>query len=713
MKKRVLTCLLACVTAFSFVGTSCDMPLLSKEEEKQIVWDNYEERTESYVSDLYYYKIPEVRDNKGNEYEVFVEVTDSNGEKVDSFGGFFQIEKAEEYKVTYTIDDGEKIYTKTTIVAGIEKAKYELTDSELVFGLNETVNLEGKVVATTDGEMTYSVKKDGEKVALTDNTFVTAEEGIYAVEVSIPKQPSYSFNIFAVDEKEIPYAKGLILDGTDKQDFVVGETFEDFTTEVTFDESVKYDSQSNGSYKIVAKTPKMMEVPITDKEGNVTGMENKRAVAEHRTVTFSIKPPYDSNYYKTLEKYGYEYVAIRYRLDELNYDGTARFNYISGAGANEMLIYYDGEEVVRKSETHPDPDKKPNPSYTFWQSELDRTPRGGWAEMLLDIKKFTSYYEGGETPIFQFLVNKYSSLDITMYIDNIYAVKGEAISSSDMKIVEKGAEVDLSELSADTGLAEPISTITFDNEFLTVTDGKLKVENYGLYSIAITDRQMYGSVKQDIIANGSIVSYSPTNFSVKHGNANSSVSNFKAMKGDSANEMVISSDGVGKVNKAWQRTTYTVKTLGDKAYYEQLKADGYRYITYEYTLDYGDYAMIANTSVYRAALTKNKIPHYNSGGLNADTAATHQWLCVNDNTSGDTATKTSNKYFQSTSYPNELWNKKTFIISVSIDDFIKFYNADGMNILTLYFSAAQPEMDYSVTFGRIFPTKEACKFENS
>jgi hypothetical protein len=294
-----------------------------------------------------------------------------------------------------------------------------------------------------------------------------------------------------------------------------------------------------------------------------------------------------------------------------------------------------------------------------------------------------------------------------MYIDNIYAVKGEVTAASTTNVVEKGSEIDLTTLSANTGMENEIHSITFDGEIIDVEDDALKIENYGLYSVSITDRSMYGSLKQEFVTKGSVVSYSPSNFSATHGNGNSSVANFRAEK-VGANAMKVSPSSIGTIDAIWTRTTYAIKPIGGVEYYEQLKDEGYQYITYEYTLDYGEYTMLANTSVYRAALTKNKIPHYNA--LTADTAATHQWLKVEDGTTGDTSKKTSNFYYQSTSYP-ATWNKKTFIVSVSIDDFMKFYDENGINMLTLYFSLAQTEMDYSVTFGRIFPTKTACKFE--
>ncbi len=692
MKKRILTCVVSFIMLFSMTGVACDRTNGANE----LVWKNYFESAEAYVSEIYYYSIPEVIDRSGTTYEVFVDVADESGKEVDSFGGFFLVEKAEEYKITYSIDNGANIYSKVTKVVGIEKAKYELSSADLIFGLNEVIDLDGKVSSTVTGDIVYSAKKGEESIAIVDNSFTATETGVYTIQAKIAKQPTYSFDIFVVDRAEYPYADGMVLDGVDKTDIVLGTTFDDLTAEVSFDETKKYDSQSNGSYKIQTKTTGTFK----------SDGQTKKGVAETRSLDFSLKPAYSSSYYKALQKNGYEYIAIRYMIEKSEYDGTTRFDYISGSGKDAMALYYNGSKVVDKSEA------TGSASYTYWNYQLAKVPNGGWAEMLLDIDKFATYYTDEEISLFQIIVNANSYWDMTMYIDNIYAVKGEARSTTATNVVDKGAEVDLSSLASGAGMKNEIRSIAFDGEIISVPDATLKIENYGLYSVDITDRTMYGSVKQEIIAKGSVLSYAPSNFSATHGTANGSMANFSAEK-VGENAMKISPNVVGTMDANWTRTTYTVKPLGGVEYYQQLKNEGYQYITYEYTLDYGEYSMRSGTSVYRAALTKNKIPHYNSDGLKADTAATHQWLCVNDNTSGDTSTKTSNIYFQATSYADTLWNKKTFIVSVSIDDFIKFYDANGINILTLYFSLAQPEMDYSVTFGRMFPTKAVCTFENN
>lgn len=695
MKKRILTCAVAFALTFSTVGVACDNGGGNSVDSSgsnsssipvgtQFVWNNYSESTEAYVSDIYYYSVPDVQDEYGTNYEVFVDVKDSAGADVDSFGGFFLVEKPEEYKITYSIDNGEKIYSKVTTVLGIEKATYELANSDLIFNVNEVINLDGKVNVSVPGAVTYTAKKGNEEIALDGSSFTATETGTYTISAKAEKQPVYTFDIYVVDKAECPYANGMVLDGALKEDISVTGEFDDLEANVSFDETKKYDSQSNGSYKIEAKTTGTVEVDGKSQKG----------VAESRTLGFSLQPAYGSDYYKTLEKYGYKYIAVRYMIEKSEYKGTARLDYISNTGEDEMAIYYDGEKVLNKSEA------TEKASYTYWNNELDRAPVGAWAEMLLDIRKFTMYYNGEDISLFQMVVNKNCSWDLTMYIDNIYAVKGEVASTAGTKIVDKGTEVDLSALSENTGITDPIRSITFDGDLVSVADNKLKIDKYGLYAIDITDRTMYGSVKQDIMANGTVVSYNPTHFSAKH-KTSTATSTYTATR--SGDKMIVSSNGAGKIDRVGV-TTYSVKLCGDKGYYEALQAAGYNYITYEYTLSYTGTAC---PMIYRYGFVTGDASHTNSMGN-----ISYSYIVSDGETLTDTSTRPDGKQgFLSTSYP-ETWNGKTFTVSIPIQTVIDHYGPT-IRILAFYFNGAAADMDYNVAFGKIFPTKEACKFENN
>ncbi len=665
--------------AFSTLAVACDRD----EESNELIWSNYVETEYAYVSDMYYYNVPTVKDEQGTNYEVFVDVTQKSGEEVDYFGGFFAIEKPTEYSVVYTVDDGQKEYSKTTTVFGIEKAKYALADaSNVIFTVGEEINLDGMLGASVDGEVVYSVKKGEETVEIENNAFTPTQAGTYTVQATMDKQPTHTFKLYVYDKSQRYLADGMILDGTSAQDIQVN-AHNDYSASISFDENVKYDSASNGSYKIKATTNGKLK--------------------DTKTLSFNILPVYANTYYQALKNKGYEYIAVRYMVEKSDTSGTGRLIYGSGTEARKLAMYYDGNKVKDMSE-----------ATSIWNTDFNRVPVGEWAEMLFDIETFTSSYKDENLLLFKLSVNgegvnsttqekiEGSSWDLTMYIDNIYAVKDEA-TNEEIQVVDKGQQVDLSDIKVDK--------VYWNEQEISVVDNKLSVGEYGLYEVAMIDRTSYGIAKKPITAKGSktVMAYTEKNFSARHGNTASSVADFTVENVSNAIK-ITADDSVWNAN-TWQRVTYTVKPFGNIGYYEKLKENGCAYITYEYTLNYDTNTLVSSTDMYRAALTKNKLSHYNADGLNAETAATHQWKKVSDNTTGDTSTKTSNKYFQSTSYADSQWKGETFIISVSIDDFIKFYNHNEMNILTLYFSKPQPNMSYTVTFGKIQATTNACVFD--
>ncbi len=691
MKKKILTCGIAFVMLFSVMGGGCSEKK-GQEEKNELIWTNYQETTYAYVSDMYYYSIPTVQDEQGTTYEVFVDVTEENGKEVDYFGGFFTVQEPKEYKITYSVDDGEDVYSKVTTVIGIEKAKYQLADaSDVIFTVGEEINLNGMVNASVEGEVCYSVKKGEETVAVTDSTFTATQVGVYTVEATMDKQPTYSFELYVVEAAQRPYADGMILDGTSAQDIRVNTSHDDYSAAVTFDESVKYDSASNGSYKIKAKT-----------EGKL---------AKTKTLGFGLQPAYNKEYYQALQSKGYQYVAIRYMVQASAVSGTASFQYANASNTNRcaMGIYYDGGKIVDNPNT-----------YAFWWNEnLTYVPVGSWAEMLLDIDLFTSLYADQEISLFRFTVNganadkgiEGSSLDVTMYIDNVYAVKGEAITA-ETQVVNKGEQVDLSNMLIDK--------VYLNGKETSVSQNKLSVDEYGLYEVAMIDRTVYGIPKQPITAKGSVVSYETSSFSAQHKTTVSTYTKF--ISSSNNGEITLSSNQASTTTSVFA-ATYSINPIGDKAYYEALRDSGKNYITYTYTMRYdgelispysaGDSA----TKIQRNALTSSAYQHYNTVGLPDSERTVKAYAYHYTDASGNvknTADKGSGKYFVemvgADCKDGTAW--KAYTISIAIDDFIALYNADQMNILTLGFTFRTKEnVSYSVTFGKMQATTQACVFD--
>ena len=457
--------------------------------------------------------------------------------------------------------------------------------------------------------------------------------------------------------------EGYILDGTSASDLIAKNPNSGFSAKVSFDETVKYDSASNGSYKIEATTPEIL------------------TAAE--TVTFNLAPAYRAGYYNNLDDY--KYVAIRYMIESYEVTGTTSFGYLD-VSANkkcEMNIYRDGSMVINKAST-----------YLFWGNGEFKTASviGEWAEILLDVNTFKTAYNKGTVDLFKFQVNQDSKWNFTMYIDNIYAVKGEAEDGA-TKCVDKGYSLENSENIS--------QSITYNG---SVVENVTTLDNSGLYVQKAVKRNYYGTIDNTFAVGRDIVAYEAASFSARHViNATSVGTDYSAAMQDG--KAVVSSNGAGKISGV-SMTTYKINMFADKAYYQALKNNGYEYLTYEYTLSFTG---TAPAMIYRYGLTDGDYKHTND--LNDNNSFSYIVTDSDGKNKFDTSTKTEGKRgFQSTSYP-DTWNGKTFVISIPLQTVLDNYESQ-IRILAFYFNAKAETMDYSVTFGRIEATTNACVFDD-
>lgn len=457
-----------------------------------------------------------------------------------------------------------------------------------------------------------------------------------------------------------------ILDGANASDITatLASTGTSIQTNVSFDETKKYDSQSNGSYKLETTTNGTTEVA-------------------NNNMNLSIDPAFDKANYQAMQLVGYDYIAIRFMIEEIASSGTVRLDYVNLQNtSDEMYIYHENEAKVSKAA-----------SYTFWDSNLKTVPTGEWAEMVLDIEKFVNNAQDG-MPLLHICVNKESTFDMTMYIDNVYAVKGFIGETKETVYQDKGTSYTSDEM---------ICTATLDGREVTVTDNEVSLDSYGVYSIKQTTRDTYGYVEQTVIPNGTVVSYAADNFSAKHIiNASGVATDYTATMSD--DNIIVSSGGAGKVSGV-SMTTYAVKTVGDKTYYEALRTAGYAYITYEYTLSFTGQSDTYDMMAY--GFVTGDYKHRNEM---TNTSFPYQYTLNGGSVTNSKNTTTSYGHYINTSYPNSLWNGKKFVVSIPIQTVIDNY-ASTMRILALYFNAAATGLDYSVTFGQIAATKEACVFD--
>ena len=97
--------------------------------ETKITWLNHVTTTDAYVNDYYKYIIPEAYDQTNAEYDVTSKVYDGKGNEVDNVGNMFLVKEAGEYTIKFTAFDGKKTHTVETVVCGLEKSKYSLSDA--------------------------------------------------------------------------------------------------------------------------------------------------------------------------------------------------------------------------------------------------------------------------------------------------------------------------------------------------------------------------------------------------------------------------------------------------------------------------------------------------------------------------------------------------------------------------------------------------------
>lgn len=339
---------------------------------------------------------------------------------------------------------------------------------------------------------------------------------------------------------------------------------ENYEVNVSFDETKKYDSASKGSYKAEFKV----------KNGGDTS-------AGAAYLRLKMNPVYSKSYYDALKEAGYNKIAVRFFLDTMNISSNkpnqAGIRYINGstedAGKTEMQIYVDNEAKTNKPST-----------FILWNEDL-KVANGEWAEIVLDMEKFAQNYYDGMT-LFMMQASANYDLNTTMYIDNIYAVKGSVIETvAQEKAMNSTVELNsLFNVDTTTGDEWIYAGYGADDKALDISSGSITVSKKGGYSISATARNYYGKKK--------VIVYT------KPDNDNYDVVADYLLSIDGASAApIVSYGGDGAVyNDAFSYDTgnycailnlqydyvYTdisIVPAANKAYYQALKAKGYKYLT--------------------------------------------------------------------------------------------------------------------------------------
>ncbi len=554
MKKKISSIVLAGILSLSTL-VSCSKPT---QNEVSLEWLNYIESDVGYVYDYYSYVTPSVIDQNGEEYEVSVSVKDSADKPVDNMGSMFLISSESEYTITFTAYDGTKTHTKETKVQGVEKAVYTLLDPNLIYEVGETVNLDGKVQATKEGEISYNVSKDGNAVALTNNTFVPTESGLYTVTAKLSQQPNYDFSLLIVEAGKYSSPNGLITDRADASAFSI-ETKnidEDETLPLTglstlgYSETEKFAGVGNGSVKVSVNYP----------EGSAKFETN-----------ISYKPEFPKSYYESLKNMGYRNVAIRLKIVE-GVDTIDYYGVYFGTKLEHVIINEIGQEKMKATDV------------ALWSGPGWEFGKYGWTEILIPMDYFLESY-AEQMNLFSFRCSKGRWGSVEIYIDNVYAVKPIGGESSFAQ-VELGASLNLSDiaLTDSKDIDKKIVTATFNGANFKAQEENI-FSNEGVYKFIVRAQNRYGLVKIEratFDVNEVVAKLNSTM------GVSASIAKCNGLPDGNATEFAFDTNMPYKGNSGTVKFTMKTRNMysdifvdpvHDKAYYEGLKADGYQYVT--------------------------------------------------------------------------------------------------------------------------------------
>ena len=493
--KKVVSLILTLLIALGAVGCTKQSETPTSAEP---TWSSFLERANGYVYELYNFDVPTVTDANGKELKVRVSATDKDGNELDTTGGFFAIRSDDEYTITYTVVSEGKTYSKTAKVTGVFKTEYSLSPLA-IYGKGEEIDLSKHVKSSLGGEISYQVQKGGEQQTVIDKKFTPSEVGTYKVIASIDKQPDFEYNVTVVDKSVYPNPNGLI---TDK------ETAEAFSVSVD-----KYSYPQGGEkYREEADLSECATTSVTQSEENFYndgGKSTKISITFPETCkafesSITFKPEFSYEYYKSLEQSGYEYVAVRMKVEHSNPNVEKEYNIwslrpfkLDTSKMDIKLIDKKGDEILTKN------------SYVMWNNDLELL-NGEWFELLLPINQFLSRYNDTGTPLFKYVTNgafdvqngnkkvkfdnMYGTLDV--YIDNVYAVselEGESITEA--STMSKGDTFDFDTLKAEcdfTDVDKTIDIASLNGKTIVAENGKLELNEFGVYTVERRARNRFG-----------------------------------------------------------------------------------------------------------------------------------------------------------------------------------------------------------------------------
>ena len=477
MKKRYLTLLIAlsCV-CMAFGVASCqkeeepsNSSSASSEQPSNIVINRFDVEKEITVQkgSTLTVDIPFVLTSEGEPVSIYVSIHDSKGNYVELNGGAFVADDLKGYTIKYIAEYGGKVLEEKTTSVKVYNTDVELAEPQFI-----TVGEEYTIEVETDGAVSCVVKKDGEIVEMTGNSFIPETTGTYEITVSVMNEGIESRKSFTT------YARNKSLHGEIE---TFGEDWSELNKQ--FPQIDRTYWTQTDSQQSILKYGDNKGQPLLNhlgKEGEFLAFHSSGITGDdeydwyhHYNIELPINPRNDAAYYQQLVAEGYEYVSVYVYLD----DDRMIPNNLLGRSAN--AVKGDTTEPSQTSlNTYLMPNQWTELKFMLYDGALGQRDSNGSFISSLD------YYRDGN--VFLKVLNNEGTMNalgtgcnpnpISVYVSGIFARKSAVKSTLD---IAKNTQLDYASLF---GLGQEYTYKLYEKgqEFTSFTEGNhlLDVEVY-------------------------------------------------------------------------------------------------------------------------------------------------------------------------------------------------------------------------------------------
>ena len=459
--------------------------------------------------------------------------------------------------------------------------------------------------------------------------------------------------IVNADEYTVSSPEGLIWDGAMAKENTLWISSDDGSTTgftLSYDETKKFNGVGNGSA--------VLDVDVRDSGKN------------HSNVYFNVNALYTPDYYKALYAQGYTHLTVRFMIPNHGAGVQKGFSLLSALGwlsntDNATCLYENGTVNTEKWYDHGmgQMGKWLEYSFPLKQEGVDKTQSG---------EDFV--FNGFNATLQFFRINVFDTGKATIYVDNIYMTK--SAGTSETIEATNGTELNLSESAFNyAGAVNPVLATTKNGEAITVGD-TVTLDN-GIYDFTFRAENRFGVAKTSYVAfDEKQVLWSYLSDPTLQNIYSSELYTNNTSTPSTTSTAELSDPGVGwycaRVTHSAEQSysDLYVKPTQTKAYYEALKAAGYKYVTISMSFGGGSF------KIAPVGGECNNVIHYNNFYVPGDI---HKGFMTVEKAEDGTITETG--FVTAAPWAN---GGTGYILSFDINLFINNYNANGMKIARLF-----------------------------